>query len=618
MLHYIALIWNEADADSVARAKALLRNFMDKSPEWSITLRTQGMAVCHHTARGPNADVVYPLQNGRGVVLGRLFGREYIRAGTEASAPGTVLLDEGRSHTIAQDPAELGKLYWGQYVAFLHNSRTDALEVLRDPTGGMPCQWTRIQGVDIYFHRLEDCERLAPLDLSINKRFLVGYLALDSVCVPDTGLEQVETVLPGERISHLAGRRERTYYWNPLKFAADREMKDTRQVEQEMRDTVRACVHAWASCFRAISLELSGGFDSSVVASCLADAPTRPRVLCRNFYSAGPSSDERHYARAAARRAGFELAEVLSRSDRRLELKRRSARSPVPIDCWMDDADATDAYQEVIRDYGVEAEFTGDGGDELFYTDGILPDAVDYAWYHGLDPRLVSVALDDAVADRCSIWQVLRLARTYGWWKKPWHPRQMVRTDYRPLLRPEIKLQAQADLTRWHPLYQVVNRGTPPAKLAHAYTLTYGSTNSYIPYPGAIRPVGIAPLRSQPFIELSLRTPLYVLRAGGQDRALARRAFREDLPQEIVYRRTKACANLEVQSTVFRNINAVREILLDGFLVREGFIDRQKLERVLSGEPTQIQAGIVELCTYVTIETWVLASQRRVPQPLAA
>jgi asparagine synthase (glutamine-hydrolysing) len=289
---------------------------------------------------------------------------------------------------------------------------------------------------------------------------------------------------------------------------------------------------------------------------------------------------------------------------------------PFPFPWSMRDVNAAQEDADFLRSQGIDAVFSGDGGDELFYSNGPLPTAVDFAWLHGIRPRLISVALDDALCARSSIWRVLRMVCDYGILRRSWHVRDMIRKDHQPLILPKMKQRAREDLDLWHPLYREESN-TPPSKLAHAYMVSYGSCNAYVPLHFDCKPVAIAPLKSQPLMELSLRTPLYVLRDGGRDRALARRAFSADLPREIVDRRSKSYGNLDVQRSVAHNMSLARELLLDGFLVREGFVDRLRLEEVISGRLTTIQSGIVEICTYLDVEAWIRSLQNHSVQAAA-
>jgi asparagine synthase (glutamine-hydrolysing) len=114
----------------------------------------------------------------------------------------------------------------------------------------------------------------------------------------------------------------------------------------------------------------------------------------------------------------------------------------------------------------------------------------------------------------------------------------------------------------------------------------------------------VAPIYSQPMIELALRIPADVLFAGGQDRGLARLAFRGDVPQPILNRVWKDRAGNFHDEIIRRNRDWLREIFLDGVLVSEGLLDRVALERALTPGPVKSDVFPGELLRHLDTEIW--------------
>jgi asparagine synthase (glutamine-hydrolysing) len=130
--------------------------------------------------------------------------------------------------------------------------------------------------------------------------------------------------------------------------------------------------------------------------------------------------------------------------------------------------------------------------------------------------------------------------------------------------------------------------------------------------PGAPGPEIVAPIYSQPMIEVALRIPADVLFAGGQDRGLARRAFRGDVPQAILSRVWKDRAGGFHDEVIQRNRDWLREMFLDGVLVSEGLLDRAALERALA--PGLVKSDVFpgELLRHLDTEIWARQwTQRR-------
>jgi asparagine synthase (glutamine-hydrolysing) len=438
----------------------------------------------------------------------------------------------------------------------------------------------------------------------VNKHFLLGFLALNSTSVTETGLNEVGTVLPGECIEHQNYRCSREFYWNPLQIAETDIIESPAQAVRQMAEKVRACVHAWASCFRAVELRLSGGLDSSIIAACLSDAPNAPAVLCRNFYSFDPGSDERHFARLVAARTGLQLIEQPANIDQDFQKTRALSRVPSPFSWWALDTQAMLDQNALWKERGIEVTFEGHGGDELFQHAGALPNAVDFAFDHGMFNRgLLSIALDDAAARQISFWTVLNLAFRFRTYRSTWHVRSMALPGLRTLLSSEVREEAWRDLTLWHPLFRAPAR-IPPGKHFQAYLLTHGCSQNYQSSSVPRAAEDLSPLLSQPVIETCLRIPSYVLSEGGRDRAIARRAFASDLPPAIINRKSKAYGSAQFKVIIDRNIAVVRDLLLDGYLASERFLDRGAVEALLAGNVGSVEKNYLQLGSLLSVEGW--------------
>jgi asparagine synthase (glutamine-hydrolysing) len=106
-----------------------------------------------------------------------------------------------------------------------------------------------------------------------------------------------------------------------------------------------------------------------------------------------------------------------------------------------------------------------------------------------------------------------------------------------------------------------------------------------------------------------MRIPVYSLIDGGWDRAIARRAFADSLPTEIVRRRAKGGSTRSAKLLFENNMPFIREFMLNGLLVRERILDRKKLETHLTpGRPVNSSAFgeilIEHLCTEAWLRSW--------------
>lgn len=547
-----------------------------------------GFAACVRVEAGPNVDRLYVMENGGGLILGRVFeGAQEIGCAIPAL-----------------DPETLVRRYWGRYVALFPKTHSGDLQVLRDPSGSVPCQFGKVDELDVIFMCVKDFEALTPGTLGVNSAFIRSYLLFDSTFVRSTGISEISAVLPGELLTFGPEGRavDASFLWNPLAIAREDQVTG-EQAATLLRQSVEQAVKAWAGCFDSILLELSGGLDSSIIAQCLGRTTARSRTLCRNFFSSHPGSDERRFAQAAARSAGLKLLEEPVETQYAIDPDTVRERVTTPYPWWMVDQSGLARELAFMSRWAIDAIFNGDGGDEVFYFGGCLPTAVDFAWEQGLRARLLQVAYSDALAEKDTLWSVLKSVMKYAVQRRSWHMRDLITREHMSLMPFEVKRDTWRNMEVWHPLFRQ-SMQVPPGKFGHAYLLCFGTAQSYVPAPVAAAPIGIAPLRSQPVLEASLRIPLYELRFAGRDRALARDAFSDALPPEIRHRSSKAVADFQVGEVFRKNIRVVRELLLDGFLARERLIKRDEVEQVLSGKLSSASSTVVELGTYLNVEGW--------------
>ena len=602
MYRYLALLWNPADE----RSRHLVRSMaerLDGEPErWSCILEAAGVAI-FHAGQNVGASDACLLRHGLGAVLGKVFTRDI----DAPEAAPKVTFDEAESSRIAASGGRrLLERYWGRYVAIVRNTVTDEVWVLRDPSGGFPCWYTSHAGIGIVCSDVEDCRVLEIPPFTVNWSYVTGLVAHAALQVRDTALNEVSEVQAGERLRCSRGSLQRSMEWNPVEIAHNAPLESADEAVDLLRATTVGCVQAWAACYDGILHNLSGGLDSSIVLSCLKTAPSRPRITCLNYFTTGPNEDERRYARLMAQRAGVELVErELDPHTVRLEeiLKLRS--SPRPW-FYMYELQHGSFETELAAQYGASGLFSGAGGDSVFYQARADLAVTDYLFSHGFDRGLLHTAMDAARVARKSIWSLLWQAVRSRVFEPEWDPISMAKPLTRTIVSSEVIEVAKRNKGFTHPwLTPQITRGVSPGILWHVMSLSMPP--SY--YSSFVRSGYLErtlPLLSQPLVELCLRIPTYVLIRSGRDRALARRAFADDLPAEIVRRYAKGRADQHSRNILDANLSFVRELLLDGVLVQKGLLNRANLELYLTRDrsPADFQYNEI-LQEHVCTEAWL-------------
>jgi asparagine synthase (glutamine-hydrolysing) len=606
MLHYLAIVWDAGDGDQCSCAESIALRMSETLRELSLTLRSQGLLVWSNgTTRASPGN--------SGVVLGKLFRRD---AQNRDALTQTPLLVEPGSKIEAEGPQHLLEHYWGRYVAMVRSERSGLTWVMRDPSGGLPCYFTSHRGTRVFFSHLEDCLALGLTSFTINWQYVTAFLVDLSLQSTETGLREVSLVQQGECIEVRQSRVTRRVCWNPLEIAARDPIEDLALATRQVRETVSSCVTTWASSYQHVLHRISGGLDSSVMLACLAEAPARTRFTCLTYYEHSLWGDEREFARLAARHAGCKLIE--RRQDpTRIDFDAVLAFSPSPSPtCYLAHFAPHVIDSEVAAETGADVLFSGAGGDQIFFSssDELLPVA-DYLYRHPLGLRLPRIAFDTALAGDRAIWNAVPTALFHGLLRRPFDVTHDIDRDVQFVNAP-IVADAMNSGCLYPPWLRALNQSphAPPGKLRHIQRMSIAD-NLHRPYSSNDDPDDIAPLLSQPIVELFLRIPTYLLMAGGRDRMIARRAFARDLPPRLIARRSKGGPSDFDCQVLRRNEHRILDTVLNGVLCKEGYLDRRRIEERFTAQYDSNTAGVMELLqTHFSAEIW-LQSLRRITAP---
>lgn len=623
MFRYVALVWDphrkECDRQCPRLASAAMAKA--KAAGWDVAFRGSASVVLQTGAR-PGSKEIYRLHGNRGVILGKLFARK--GASTRAV---TTSLDEARTRLIVDTGAQdLVDNYWGSYVAILHDQRTGVSRVLRSPAGSMPCYRTRCENVDIFFSHVDDCLQLLPVSFSTNRNYLARWLLIGRLIERQCGLDQVEDMTGGECLVLSHGSVSRAVLWNPIEIARTPSLESPSEAAQALRSTVQTTIDAWAGCYDRIAHKLSGGLDSSIVAACLAQAPSRPalsfihmvvdvgfdkerlhlpgverRLAAQIRASTGPG-DERHFARLMAARLGKQLVEMPRQLS--MDLSRLwDAPLSVSPSGYFSAMEGDDVAISFAQEYGTQAFFTGQAGDTVFFTPTQPLPAIDYAFLHGLRPGLWHHVVCTSLLSQESVWRVLGKAIWYGILRRPWRSAFSIFGPPNMLTAQLADSLSERDFTDlWSQLAGASD--LPPGKTYHACAIG-GSTFHDCVFHVQRFADFVDPLNSQPIWEVMMQIPTYTVQCGGISRGLARRAFADVLPTEIRKRQAKGTGSLFYQQLIRRNRGFLRERLLDGLLVNDGYLDRGKIEAYLAADEPFATVGALDFMCYLAAEVWL-------------
>jgi asparagine synthase (glutamine-hydrolysing) len=557
LYRFAIVTWNGKDRARRDAGLRILQRIEQGTRGYRRVFKASGVAAFHAGVRA-NVSRTIVLPRGAGAVFGTLF-----RSTTRAEHAFVEQLEEPEASSIVTTAgSRLIGHYWGRYVSLLRCP--DAVRVMRDPSGTLPCFHLVKDGVHLFFSDVDDMAALDVARISIDWAAVNAFVRRQQLPVGLTSLEGLAELRPGECVSIFESAWKSTLVWDPAAIAGNEHRAGFSDVAAALRQVVCRCVSTWASRYRSILLSLSGGLDSSIVLDCLARCESRPELACLTHYGSRADEDERRYARLAAGRACAELIEQpLDACQARLASilgMRRTAR----LSSYIGSLQRQGAEVRLGRERGVQSVFSGAGGDGLFFQSRADLAVGDFVRSNGIGGRMFGVALDAARIEGCSVWRALICG-----------------------------------------IRAIGISGIGPAKAWQLLSLS-GAPAFDDPLGAQDDPEFTHPLLSQPVIEFCLGVPAHTLIEGGWDRAVARRAFADCLPAEIVRRRAKGNICAFGNALLDANRGWLRDILLGGVLVKERLLDRSRIESSLSGSRPLTDKESAELLhTFFSAEAWV-------------
>jgi len=598
MYHFIAFAWNWEDHSA---REAALRLSGKLSAPWCNLLSTEGLSVYCVPPTEPGLRS-YVLPPATGVVLGKLFTTDLGKTCLSIdSEPTDRLADE----IVRTGGRALIRNYWGGYVA-LWRDFAGHLQIVRDASGKIPCYYTRIAGITVVFSNLADLAPLRLPEFTVNWQYLAAFIYASQLQVRHCGYNEVTEILAGERLEVCGNSLRQSSLWDPRQVCRSRRIDHYAEAVTEVRHVTQRCIDAGAAVYPTILVSLSGGFDSAGVLGSLCKSPYRGRITCVTHYPSDPREDERRYARLVARRAGVELVEEPmdspeQRLDRRVLL---APQTPKPSASGLVGSLQLGAINRLASTTGAASLWTGQGGDHIFFqTTTSCFSAADYLSIYGFQGGLLRAIHDAARLSRQSYWSVFRSALKWRRGSRPFPAPARPFNFVNPMRLPDDPVHYIA-----HP-WDCDTDDLPHGKQMQIRFLAE-VMNRHRPLSIHERAPQHHPLLSQPLVELCLQIPTFILVQGGYERALARTAFSDRVPPEIIQRHDKGSIVSYVTDLVRRGTDFICELLLDGILAGQGLIVRSELEPyIVHGDPFR-EEHYPSLMACIAAEVWVRSCQR--------
>ncbi|MBO9375572.1 asparagine synthase [Sphingomonas histidinilytica] len=523
---------------------------------------------------------------GVGVVIGTLFRRHGPPASVLDFSPDEV-------HAIQEsNGASLIDRFWGAYIAILESP--SGVTVVRDPSAAIHCYQLEASGATAFASDAAVLCKAKLLEPQIDWPNLARHLYTGGIPSANTAIHGLQELLPGRSVTMNANQRINEACWSPWDFVHS-EQQGHIAIADRLREVVQQSVRAWASCHRRIMVGISGGLDSSIVASCLSERVQD--LICMTVATTDADGDERAFAEVLCRHIGTQLVTAFYSLD---EIDfHRSAAPHLPLPVSRSQSLSYNAITaRLISDHAIDAFYTGNGGDNVFAFSYSATAIYDRYLSAGVGTELLKTTSNICKLTGCSPWQAmasaLRIARAprhnYCW-----------RPD--PLFLDADLVREEAKIPIGHAWLDAPD-DAHPGKASHIAGLLRFHRNLQTSERDMGTPV-INPLVAQPVVEECLAIPSWHWCEGGVNRAVARSAFANTLPTVLLQRKTKGRPDSFCNEIIDSRRAEIRERLLDGQLARNNLLDRNALERTLSDEAPNLGFEQVRILAFMETEAWL-------------
>ena len=473
--------------------------------------------------------------------------------------------------------------FWGNYV--LLTIRDGAHSVLRDPSGAIPVYYGASSGLELYASDADMLSLAWPKPFRPNLDAVRHWLRFPFLRTARTGAANVSELLPGmARDVGRSGERLRKA-WSPTAFVSrESGISDFQDAASLLRDNVLHSVQRLGEGQSNIVLQLSGGLDSSIVAAVLSEGGIDYRAI--TFATRSPDGDERRYARQVAQWLEIDLRE-LGEAD--VDLSVRTSSGPLqrplsPLLQALRSAQCAAAGPDALL-------LDGGGGDNVFASINSAAPAIDALRLCGVAAGVRTIR-SLAARHGCTFWSAAASAFKRARRRQSFH--WMPDDSFLALPLPKVPDP--------HPWLESLD-AMLPGSADHLRMIA--GVHHFLVDPAAGQPCNLHPLINQPVMETCLRIHSWLWLEGGRDRAVARAAFRESLPDSILDRRGKGSLQSLFVNGFASLRGELRDYLLSGRLAEQGIIDLSALARYLDRTEQPRDNIYVRILEIASAEQWL-------------
>lgn len=253
----------------------------------------------------------------------------------------------------------------GMFAIAIYDRDEDKLYLIRDRIGKKPLYYYEKDGDLIFASELKpiiNCPGFVPV---VRKEVLSRYLYQQYLCGPDSILEHVYKVRPGQIVCFSYGEVTKYQYWD-IKQIYKKKYNDNIEYEdakEELKDLLRDAVGERLVADVPVGTFLSGGYDSSLITAIAQEISKEPvKTFSIGFHE--EKYNEAGYAKEVAKHLGCQHTEMYIGEEDMFSLVEQIPR--FYDEPFADSSQIPSMLVSSLAKKDVTVVLSGDGGDELF------------------------------------------------------------------------------------------------------------------------------------------------------------------------------------------------------------------------------------------------------------
>ena len=251
----------------------------------------------------------------------------------------------------------------GMFAFAIWDTRDECLWLAVDRLGVKPLYHAQLDGGIVFASEIRSLLASDLVERRLNRGALGDFLGYQTVPAPETLVEGVEMLPPGNVMRVCRGAREMRCWWNlPTAIKPFPTGQDYPTTVRRVRNLLQAAVARRMIADVPLGAFLSGGIDSSAVVALMAHASTQPVETFSVIFEEKEFDESRWSGMVADRFRTRHHPILLTAADFRAELEPALAAMDHPS------GDGLNSYvvSKATKRAGVTVALSGLGGDELF------------------------------------------------------------------------------------------------------------------------------------------------------------------------------------------------------------------------------------------------------------